>query len=150
MLRVILIGGASHTGKTTLAESLGKMLNWSASSTDSLARHPGRPWPSVRPHVGEHYLKLSQEAIFQFLLVHHANMWPSTRDLISRHVSGSIADALVLEGSALRPEYVAELDILAIEAVWLTASDRLIRDRILRYPGVFLNRPVYAIRHGAA
>ncbi len=43
-LRVILIGGSSNVGKSILAQSLALKLGWSHISTDSLARHPGRPW----------------------------------------------------------------------------------------------------------
>ena len=42
--RVILIGGSSHTGKSTAAREIAGRLGWSHLSTDSLARHPGRPW----------------------------------------------------------------------------------------------------------
>ncbi|MEL7245323.1 MAG: 2-phosphoglycerate kinase, partial [Cyanobacteria bacterium J06573_2] len=42
--RIILIGGSSHVGKSTLAQSLANKLNWNYISTDKLARHPGRPW----------------------------------------------------------------------------------------------------------
>ena len=41
-LRVILIGGSSHVGKSTLAQSLASKLGWRYISTDSLARHPGQ------------------------------------------------------------------------------------------------------------
>ncbi len=39
----ILIAGSSHVGKSTFAARLTKALGWSLISTDSLARHPGRP-----------------------------------------------------------------------------------------------------------
>ena len=43
LIRVLLIGGPSHTGKSTLAETLAAELGWNHVSTDSMARHPGRP-----------------------------------------------------------------------------------------------------------
>ena len=43
-LRVVLIGGTSHVGKSTASELLAGTLGWAHVSTDSLARHPGRPW----------------------------------------------------------------------------------------------------------
>ncbi len=42
--RVILIGGSSHAGKSTLGQAIAAKLGWSYRSTDKLARHPGRPW----------------------------------------------------------------------------------------------------------
>jgi adenylate kinase family enzyme len=68
-LRVILIGGSSRIGKSTLAESLAMKLGWRHISTDSLARHPGRPWrakpESVPLHIAEHYLSLSTNALIE-------------------------------------------------------------------------------------
>lgn len=40
--RVILIGGSSHVGKSTLAQYQAAKLGWNYRSTDKLARHPGR------------------------------------------------------------------------------------------------------------
>lgn len=58
---IILIGGTSHTGKSTLAEFLAAELESINISTDKLALHPGRPWkerPEEIPlHVKEHYRK---------------------------------------------------------------------------------------------
>ena len=42
-IKLILIGGTSHTGKSTLARQLAEELGWNYLSTDQLARHPGRP-----------------------------------------------------------------------------------------------------------
>ena len=42
--RILLIGGTSHVGKSTLAQLLALKLGWNYRSTDKLARHPGRPW----------------------------------------------------------------------------------------------------------
>ncbi len=135
MLRVMLIGGSSHVGKSTLAASLASTLGWPAASTDRLGRHPGRPWPSVPEHVAEHYLKLSPAAVYQFLLVHHENLWPRIAELISRHGGDPAAGPLVLEGSALRPELVAAVldagTATVVQAVWLVATPDLIRRRIV-------------------
>ncbi|MEK1850498.1 MAG: hypothetical protein AAAC48_01095 [Phyllobacterium sp.] len=47
-LRVILIGGSSNVGKSTVADALAEKLGRCCVSTDSLAKHPGRPWPQKR------------------------------------------------------------------------------------------------------
>lgn len=135
MFRVILIGGTSHVGKSTLAESLADKLGWPVVSTDSLGRHPGRPWPTVHDHVAEHYLRLSDGAIFEFLRVHHHNLWPRIRDLVERHANRPATGPLILEGSALRPELLAALDTAAAQATWLVASPELVRGRIYRASG---------------
>ena len=67
--RVVLIGGTSHVGKSTLSESLAARLGWTRISTDTLARHPGRPWKpapeKVPDHVAEHYLSLSVNELIE-------------------------------------------------------------------------------------
>jgi hypothetical protein len=59
-------------------------------------------------------------------------MWPMVRELIETHAVDADAAPLVLEGSALWPEFVAELDLPAVRAVWLTADDALFDARIRR------------------
>ena len=54
---VVLIGGTSHVGKSTVARALATSLGFRHVSTDRLARHPGRPWTTTRPHVREHYAR---------------------------------------------------------------------------------------------
>ena len=43
-LRVVLIGGTSNTGKSSVAQVVAERLEFAYRSTDGLARHPGRPW----------------------------------------------------------------------------------------------------------
>ena len=64
MQKLLLIGGASHVGKSTMAQSIsnfvaGSSLGYNYISADNLARHPGRPWQTtltdIPKHVAEHY-----------------------------------------------------------------------------------------------
>jgi hypothetical protein len=115
---------------------LAARLGWEAISTDSLARHPGRPWPTptwvVPDHVGEHYRTLTPDALIDSVLAHYGRMWPMVRGMIETRAGDPHAGSLVLEGSALWPELVAELDLPAVRAVWLTADDALFTARIRR------------------
>ena len=133
-LRVILIGGSSHVGKSTLAESLGLKSGWRHISTDSLARHPGRPWrknpETVSEHVAQHYLSLSVEELFADVLRHYRSMWPDIETMVTRHATDPSTERLILEGSALWPESVATLDLDKIAAIWLTAGTELFETRI--------------------
>ncbi len=131
-LRVILIGGPSNVGKSTLARSLASTLGWPSTSTDTLGRHPGRPWGHVRPHVAEHYLSLSPDELFEAVLRHYASIWPNIQSLITTHACDPSAECLVLEGSALWPESVATVRLDAVGALWLTASDGFLRERIYK------------------
>ena len=105
-LRVILIGGSSHAGKSTVSESLAAKLGWSHLSTDRLAAHPGRPWrrtpgEKVMDIVADHYLNLSVDELMEDVLRHYwANVWPKVVKIVASHVHDPSATGLVLEGSA--------------------------------------------------
>jgi hypothetical protein len=53
--RVVLIGGTSNVGKSTLAQAVAERLGFEYLSTDGLARHPGRPWPPSSPRLSERH-----------------------------------------------------------------------------------------------
>ena len=135
-VRVVLIGGTSHVGKSTLAQALAERLGWASRSTDQLARHPGRPWrppgEDVPAHVAEYYLDLTDEARLASVLAHYRNIWPLAEALVRRHGKDPSAERLVLEGSALWPEQAAALTLPSAAAVWLTGSAALVEDRIRR------------------
>ncbi|WP_181412235.1 AAA family ATPase [Streptomyces griseorubiginosus] len=136
-VRVVLIGGTSNTGKSTVAGAVAERLGFEHRSTDLLARHPGRPWRTpereVPPHVAEHYATLSVDELIDSVLAHYARLWPRIEELIAEHAEhAEHADGpgLVLEGSALWPERVAALDAPHTAAVWLTADEAVVRARI--------------------
>ncbi|SCM79488.1 conserved hypothetical protein [uncultured Pleomorphomonas sp.] len=127
-LQAILISGTSHVGKSTLAEKLAGRLGWNGLSTDGLGRHPGRPWLAVPPPVAEFYERLSAETIHWFLKVHHENMWRQIRPMIE--AERSARRPFVLEGAALRPEYVAPLLTGEMFGVLLSADDAFLVARM--------------------
>lgn len=127
-LSAILIAGSSHVGKTTSAMRISEALAWPLISTDSLGRHPGRPWPTIRPQVAEFYDRLSPETIYWFLRVHHENMWPGILRLIESKVA--TAKPFVLEGSALRPEFIAPLLSGPVGGICLYAETDFLRARM--------------------
>ena len=136
--RVILIGGSSHVGKSTLSKALAAKLGWSYLATDSLARHPGRPWASangtVKDHVAEHYRILSVECLLTDVLSHYQiNVLPQVEALVHSHASDLSTECLIIEGSALWPGFVADLvNKNSVRAIWLTLSDRTIETRVFR------------------
>jgi hypothetical protein len=132
-----LIGGTSHAGKSTVARVLAGRLMWSCLSTDTLARHPGRPWrappETVPAHVAEHYLELDGEALMASVLAHYARLWPRIEGLARARVDGLLG--LVIEGSAVMPEHAAGLQGQGVHAVWLVADPGLIEARIRQESG---------------
>lgn len=135
-LRVILIGGTSHTGKSTLGAFLAKRLGWELCATDRLARHPGRPWrtkpETVPSHVAEHYRSLSINELLDDVLDHYRRFWPTIEALVTRHATDRSCSPLVVEGSALWPDSIARLKHEGVGAIWLAASDSLLQTRIYR------------------
>jgi 2-phosphoglycerate kinase len=132
-VRVVLIGGTSHTGKSTVARAVADRLGFAYRSTDRLARHPGRPWRTpeweVPPHVAEHYGTLDVDELIRSVLDHYDRLWPRIEELITEHTKGE-GPGLVLEGSALWPDRVAGLTVPHTKAVWFTADDAVLSARI--------------------
>jgi 2-phosphoglycerate kinase len=134
--KILLIGGASHVGKSTLAQSLASNLNWNYCATDKLARHPGRPWRTklddIPKHVAEHYQLLSTDELIEDVINHYCkNMWSLIEDIVNDFSIKLSSKNLVVEGSALLPELVINLDVdNIISSIWLTASNEFLRQRI--------------------
>ena len=141
-LRVVLIGGTSNVGKSTLARALAGRLGWSCVSTDRLGRHPGRPWRTdgepIPAHVASHYRSLTAEDLTAEQLRHYERMWPAIASLVEAHAFRDGADRLIVEGSGVWPDRVVQLNIPKVAAIWLTASPETLRTRIhaaSRYAG---------------
>ena len=98
-------------------------------ATDQLARHPGRPWRTlperVPQHVAEHYLSLSADELLADVLRHYRSLWPTVSNLI---VQSDVP--LIVEG--LWPEWTAGIASDKVTALWLTASDDFLKQRIHR------------------
>ena len=133
--KLILIGGTSHVGKSTLAESLAAELGWTRISTDSLARHPGRPWrpqpENVPDDVADHYLSLSVDELLSDVLRHYrVNVWPKVEEIIASYSHDASGAGVVIEGSALWPEFATGLESDHVSALWLTTSQDVLTQRI--------------------
>ncbi|MFJ7331217.1 hypothetical protein ACIQVN_33895 [Streptomyces cyaneofuscatus] len=134
-VRVLLIGGTSNVGKSTVAQVVAEKLGFACLSTDGLARHPGRPWRTpereVPAHVAEHYGSLTVDELMASVLGHYDRLWPRIEELIAtRTAEGHGRTGMVLEGSALWPVHAARLQAPRTAAVWLTADDSVIRARV--------------------
>ena len=131
---VLLIGGTSHAGKSTLAQALASRPGWEHLSTDSLARHPGRPWATgsgpFPEHVATHYLSLSIDELTTEQLRHYQRLWPRIEELATTRATGTGLPRLIIEGSGILPERVTALNSPGTAAVWLTASASVLRSRI--------------------
>ena len=110
-------------------------MGWPRVSTDSLASHPGRPWwpepEQVSEHVANHYLSLSVDELPSDVLRHYrANVWPKVEAIVTSHTADASGAGVVVEGSALWPEFATSLDFDTTAALWLTAGEEVFRQRI--------------------
>lgn len=124
----ILIGGTSHVGKSTLGSLLAEELSREVLSTDKLTRHPGRPWPQIPSHVAEFYNSMSADNIYTFLVHHHENTWPRIEKLIEDNQRAN--KCAIIEGTALRPEYLTKLNNAKNACLCLYANTEMICSRI--------------------
>ena len=133
--RLILIGGTSHVGKSTLGRRMAEELGWNYLSTDQLARHPGRPWRSdssrMPDDVEDHYSHLSVAELVDSVLSHYrSNVWPIVDAIVRSRLNNPFDHGLVLEGSAILPDLIRRAGYSRVAAIWLTAPDHLITERI--------------------
>ena len=133
--KVLLLGGTSHVGKSTLARRLADRLGCRHLSTDELARHPGRPWrddgTQLPADVAGHYQSLSTTEQLDAVLLHYAqNVWPIVDAIVRSHLNNAFDPSLILEGSAVLPELVGAAQLERTSALFLTAPDDVIRQRI--------------------
>ncbi|KAB2589362.1 (d)CMP kinase [Streptomyces arboris] len=132
---MVLIGGTSNVGKSTVAQVVAERLGFECLSTDALARHPGRPWRTpewqVPAHVAEHYGSHTVDELITSVFDHYDRLWPRIEELITARAAADPDSArLVLEGSALWPVRVARLQVPHTAAVWLATDDSLVRARV--------------------
>ena len=133
--RVVLIGGTSHVGKSTVARSLASQLGWDTCPTDKLARHPGRPWQAepkqVPAHVADHYRSLPADELIADVLRHYRdNVWPLVESIVTLHATDLSTNQLIVEGSAVLPELAVTLTLHDVAAVWFSTSNELLERRI--------------------
>lgn len=126
--RSLFLLGTSHVGKSTSACALGAAAGVAVISTDKLGRHPGRPWAGAPHEVLEFYQNLNNNTIHWLLRAHHENMRAIIQNRVREMFQAS--RAFVLEGSALRPEYLSAWDIDDALSICLHADDNTLRRRI--------------------
>ncbi|MGB5821848.1 MAG: hypothetical protein WBG90_20360 [Saonia sp.] len=124
----LLLLGTSHVGKSSCAKALADLFGVTVTSTDTLGRHPGRPWTGVPGPVLDFYQSLSPSAVHWFLQIHHENMRPVIGHVID---SAPVGTGFILEGAALRPEYLEGWGIAPKSAVCLHADANTLKARML-------------------
>lgn len=136
--KVILVGGPSHSGKSTTAKLIASRMGYEYCACDKLARHPGRPWAiggkDIPEHVRQHYRDLSPPELMHEVYNHYQkNVRPLVDNIISGRLAEDKAEGLVLEGSALLPGLLTHrLTDPRVFAIWIALDNDEIRKRIVK------------------
>lgn len=132
--KAYLIGGTSHCGKTSLGKFLSKKYHIPLLSTDTLARHPGRPWGksfhNLPPVVKNYYSKLSVEEMIESVLNHYIHLWPQIRNKIEATIKRN--ETIIIEGSAILPNLVSTLREFPVKPFWIIENQEILIQRIYR------------------
>jgi hypothetical protein len=121
-------------GKSTFARTSAHLMGWEYLSTDSFARHPGRPWRDqgeVPELVKTYYLSRKLEVLLEEVVSHYRRIvWPIAQAVVQARIENPYDSCLVLEGSAILPDCVFESRLDEVWSIWLTAKPDLITQRI--------------------
>lgn len=88
----------------------------------------------VRPQVAEYYSRLSDDTIHWFLKVHHENLWPRIEQIIE--IRRKRSQPFILEGSALRPEYIARIEPGLVRSLLLYSDSDFLQMRLTEESGL--------------
>ncbi len=135
--RVILIGGASLAGKTTLSLALSARLKYACFSTDDIgtALH-AITTPESHPNVharrgsgsAQYYLETPLERLMDDDQQELAAIWPAAASIIRQHATWRCP--AVIEGIALLPDRVAAARFSNVTPLWLEIDESLLRERL--------------------
>ncbi len=123
-------------GKSTAACMLASRLQYECVSTDDIgaaitavtntSTHPAFHYMGTQDYR-DYYANTMPEKLIEDIEKQHAALWPALRTLFQNHVSWG--RPIIIEGWALRPNYVSELSG-DISGVFLMADVALIEKRI--------------------
>lgn len=135
--KVILIGGAPFSGKTTVACRLAANLGYTSLSTDDIGlglravvtrKHFPDLFSMADCDYREYYLEHSIEELIRHAEKAHRALWPAIEAVIRAHASWG--EPIVIEGWSLFPECVSQLELPNLQAVWILADEELLERRI--------------------
>ena len=134
--RAIYLGGAPMVGKSSVARILASRLQYECVSTDDVgaaisaitdaATHPEFHYMGTQDYR-DYYASTDMQKLIRDIDRQHAALWPALRALFQNHMSWGAP--IIIEGWALRPDYVSELSG-DIAGVFLIANDALLERRI--------------------
>ena len=61
---------------------------------------------------------------------YNKNVWSLIEDIVTTQIANTSSKKIIMEGSALLPELVITLNFDNISSIWLTASNKFLKQRI--------------------
>lgn len=139
--KVILIGGTSHVGKSTVAAALADARTASLISTDGLSRHPGRPWRSddalpadVIAYYSQNATESGRRDFFLDDIWRHCatRVGPIVAAITACRLDNPYDRPTIIEGSAILPN---RHDRATVRVYYLTLPDALVIERVRQNSG---------------
>ncbi len=136
--RVILIGGAPMSGKTTVAHMLAATLGYGCLSTDDLgaairAVTTKDSHPYIHPMDGydyrEYYVTRSPDELIADASLEHRALWPAVQSVIRAH--GAWGAPILIERWSLWPERVIQLRLPSVRSLWFVAHEPTLHERMI-------------------
>lgn len=138
--KVIYIGGPPMVGKTMVARILASRLQYGCVSTDDIGAaitaatdtnsHPEFHYMSAQDHR-DYYANTEIQKLIRDINEYHVALWPALRAVFNNHITWGTP--VILEGWALRPDYVTELQG-DVAGLFLVADNDLLEKRIYSSP----------------
>ncbi len=156
---MILIGGVSAAGKTTLGQALSNRLGAGRLTADDLAAG-ARAITTPESHPGlhgmtqtvtgvnwiEYFISRPVEQTIADATAEHQAMWPAIQGVIRLHASSG--PQIVIDGWYFRPEMVSALDNENLASFWLVAKREVLEERERKYDeGKGSSKPELFLEH---
>lgn len=138
MRKVMLIGGSSRTGKSTIAAYLSLKTGHACISTDDIGAIV-QTITGIDSLAGLNYLDYytgaAKNQLIEDMQAYHCALLAPINTLIQRHAANDAP--LIIEGYALYPKDVSELPGDQVGRVWLVADQKLLKRRVLENRAFF-------------
>jgi hypothetical protein len=135
--KVILLGGAPMSGKSTVARAIASRLGFTVISTDDLgiaaraiagsSEHPDLH-AFARDNHQEYYISHSEPDLLNHAQQAHRALWPALRSVIQAHLAW--APPAVIEGWAILPDLISESHFDGVASAWIEAPGWAIESRV--------------------
>ena len=134
--KIVLIGGVSGAGKTTLGRALAKKLDAISLTADDLAlaaravttpeTHPDLHRMNI-PNAANYFTDSTVQKLIDDAEAQHEAVWPAIERVIQ--VRSKEKHSMVIDGWFMHPSWVAALDHPNVHSFWLVAERHVLYQR---------------------